>query len=37
MQEIKVELTKQPKAKPTDETKLGFGFYFYRPHVCHEL
>ena len=25
MQEIKVELTKQPKAKPTDETKLGFG------------
>ena len=37
MQEIKVELTKQPKAKPTDETKLGFGSDFYRPHVCHEL
>lgn len=28
MQEIKVELTKQPKAKPTDETKLGFGSVF---------
>lgn len=28
MQEIKVELTKQPKAKPTDETKLGFGYIF---------
>ena len=28
MQEIKVELTKQPKAKPTDETKLGFGSIF---------
>ena len=28
MQEIKVELTKQPKAKPTDETKLGFGSSF---------
>jgi len=27
MQEIKVELTK-PKAKPTDETKLGFGSIF---------
>ncbi len=36
MQEIKVELTKQPKAKPTDETKLGL-VLFYRPHVCHEL
>ena len=28
MQEIKVELTKQQKAKPTDETKLGFGSIF---------
>ena len=28
MQEIKVELTTQPKAKPTDETKLGFGSIF---------
>lgn len=28
MQEIKVELTKQPKAKPTDKTKLGFGSIF---------
>ncbi len=28
MQEIKVELTKHPKAKPTDETKLGFGSVF---------
>lgn len=28
MQEIKVELTKQPKAKPVDETKLGFGSIF---------
>lgn len=28
MQEIKVELTKQPKAKPIDETKLGFGSIF---------
>ncbi len=28
MQEIRVELTKTPKAKPTDETKLGFGTIF---------
>lgn len=28
MQEIKVELTKTPKQKPTDETKLGFGKIF---------
>ena len=28
MQEIKVELTKHPKQKPTDETKLGFGSIF---------
>ena len=28
MQEIKVELTKQPTATPTDETKLGFGSIF---------
>ena len=26
--EIKIELTKTPKAKPTDETKLGFGHIF---------
>ena len=26
--EIKIELTKTPKAKPTDETKLGFGHVF---------
>ncbi len=28
MQEIKIELTKNPKAKPTDESKLGFGQIF---------
>ena len=28
MMEIKVELTKNPKAKPTDESKLGFGQIF---------
>lgn len=28
MQEIKVELTKNPKQKPADETKLGFGSIF---------
>ncbi len=28
MQEIRVELTKTPKAKPTDESKLGFGTIF---------
>ena len=28
MQEIRVELTKTPKAKPADETKLGFGKIF---------
>lgn len=28
MQEIKIELTQNPKAKPTDETKLGFGKIF---------
>ena len=28
MQEIRVELTKAPKAKPTDESKLGFGTIF---------
>lgn len=28
MQEIRVELTKKPKQKPTDETKLGFGTIF---------
>ena len=28
MQEIKLELTKHPKAKPQDETKLGFGSIF---------
>lgn len=28
MQKITVELTKNPKAKPTDETKLGFGQIF---------
>lgn len=28
MQEIKVELTKTPKEKPTDESKLGFGKIF---------
>ena len=29
MQEIRVELTKAPKAKPTDESKLGFGTIFH--------
>ena len=28
MQEIKIELTKNPKAKPQDESKLGFGQIF---------
>ncbi|MEG0615252.1 MAG: branched-chain amino acid aminotransferase [Oscillospiraceae bacterium] len=28
MEEIKIELTKNPKAKPTDESKLGFGHIF---------
>lgn len=28
MQEIKVELTKNPKSKPTDQNKLGFGNYY---------
>ncbi len=28
MQEIRVELTKKPKQKPTNETKLGFGTIF---------
>ena len=28
MQNIKIELTKTPKAKPTDESKLGFGKIF---------
>ncbi len=28
MQEIKIELTKNPKAKPTDESNLGFGRIF---------
>ncbi|HBC26360.1 MAG TPA: branched chain amino acid aminotransferase, partial [Ruminococcaceae bacterium] len=28
MQEIRVELTKHPKQKPQDETKLGFGTIF---------
>lgn len=28
MQEIKIELTKNPKAKPTDESNLGFGKIF---------
>ena len=28
MSNIKIELTKNPKAKPTDETKLGFGTIF---------
>lgn len=28
MQELRMELTKTPKAKPVDETKLGFGQYF---------
>ena len=28
MQQLKVELTKTPKAKPADETKLGFGKIF---------
>ncbi len=28
MSDIKIELTKTPKAKPTDETKLGFGHIF---------
>ena len=28
MSDIRIELTKNPKAKPTDETKLGFGHIF---------
>ena len=28
MANIKIELTKNPKAKPTDESKLGFGKIF---------
>ena len=28
MQEIKIELTKTPKQKPTDQSKLGFGKIF---------
>ena len=28
MQEIRLELTKNPKQKPTDESKLGFGSIF---------
>lgn len=28
MQEIRIELTKKPKQKPTDESKLGFGTIF---------
>ncbi|MBR2304460.1 MAG: branched-chain amino acid aminotransferase [Ruminococcus sp.] len=28
MSDIRIELTKTPKAKPTDETKLGFGHIF---------
>ena len=28
MLDIKIERTKTPKAKPTDETKLGFGHIF---------
>lgn len=28
MENLKIELTKNPKAKPTDETKLGFGHIF---------
>lgn len=28
MQELKIELTKNPKPKPEDESKLGFGKYF---------
>ena len=28
MENLKIELTKNPKAKPTDETKLGFGHVF---------
>ncbi|HOV40377.1 MAG TPA: branched chain amino acid aminotransferase, partial [Oscillospiraceae bacterium] len=28
MPELKIELTKNPKPKPTDETKLGFGHVF---------
>ena len=28
MQEIKVTLTKNPKKKPADESKLGFGSIF---------
>ena len=28
MQEIKIERTKTPKAKPADQTRLGFGKIF---------
>lgn len=28
MQEIKITLTKQPKAKPADQSRLGFGKIF---------
>ena len=28
MQEIKIELTKTPKQKPADQSKLGFGKIF---------
>ena len=28
MEEIRIELTKEPKAKPADESKLGFGTIF---------
>mgnify|MGYP002520492370 CR=1 FL=1 len=28
MLDIRIELTKTPKAKPADETKLGFGHIF---------
>lgn len=28
MQDIRIELTKNPKQKPADETKLGFGHFF---------
>ena len=37
MEEIRIELTKEPKAKPADESKLGFGTIFYRSYVHHEL
>ncbi len=37
MLDIQITKTTSPKAKPADESKLGFGLDFHRPHVRHGL